>query len=104
MSIALLLDFRLVWLQFALKCLRISRGYRSKFVLKYGSLALSFDQSLLVKIGSKFADFGGELENFQFFGCQQFTIVFIEDVLVFFKSTEEHKIHLRVALQLLRDN
>ena len=35
---------------------------------------------------------------------QNFTVVFIDDVLVYSKSREEHEQHLRTSLQLLRDN
>lgn len=34
----------------------------------------------------------------------QFTVVFIDNVLVYSKSQEEHKKHLRSSLQLLKDN
>ena len=34
----------------------------------------------------------------------QFTVVFIDDVLVYSKNKEEHEEHLRTSLQLLRDN
>lgn len=34
----------------------------------------------------------------------QFTVVFFDDILVYSKSKEEHKQHLRTSLQLLRDN
>ena len=34
----------------------------------------------------------------------QFTIVFIDDILVYLKSREEHALHVRTSLQLLRDN
>ena len=34
----------------------------------------------------------------------QFTVVFIDDVLVHSKSRKEHGEHLRMSLQLLRDN
>ncbi|XXG76914.1 hypothetical protein AAC387_Pa08g1175 [Persea americana] len=34
----------------------------------------------------------------------QFTVVFIDDILVYSKSKEEHEQHLRTSLQLLRDN
>ena len=34
----------------------------------------------------------------------QFTVVFIDDIPVYSKSKEEHKQHLRIALQRLRDN
>ena len=34
----------------------------------------------------------------------QFTVVFIDDVLVYSKSKDEHEEHLRTSLQLLRDN
>ena len=34
----------------------------------------------------------------------QFTVVFIDDILVYSKSREEHEEHLRIALQLLSDN
>ena len=34
----------------------------------------------------------------------QFTIVFIHDILAYSKSKEEHEQHLRTSLQLLRDN
>ena len=33
-----------------------------------------------------------------------FTVVFIDDVLIYSKSREEHEQHLRTSLQLLRDN
>ena len=34
----------------------------------------------------------------------QFTLVFIDDILMYSKSREEHEEHLRIVLQLLRDN
>jgi hypothetical protein len=34
----------------------------------------------------------------------RFTVVFIDDVLVYSKSRQEHEQHLRTSLQLLRDN
>ena len=34
----------------------------------------------------------------------QFVVVFIDDVLVYSKSKEEHEHQLRTSLQLLRDN
>lgn len=33
----------------------------------------------------------------------QFVIIFIDGILVCFKSTEEHESHLRIVLQVLRD-
>ena len=33
----------------------------------------------------------------------QFVIVFIDDILVYFKNAEEHAVHLRIILQSLRD-
>ena len=34
----------------------------------------------------------------------QFIVVFVDDILIYSKSEEEHKDHLRVVLQILRDN
>lgn len=34
----------------------------------------------------------------------QFTVVFIDDILVYSKHREDHTEHLRTSLQLLRDN
>ena len=34
----------------------------------------------------------------------QFVIVFIDDILVYLKSMEEHVYHLRTVLQILREN
>lgn len=34
----------------------------------------------------------------------QFIVVFIDDILVYSKTKEEHEEHLRIALQLLREN
>ena len=34
----------------------------------------------------------------------KFVIVFIDDILVYSKSEEEHKEHLRLVLQTLRDH
>ena len=34
----------------------------------------------------------------------QFVIIFIDDILIYSKSTEEYGQHLRIALQTLRDN
>ena len=33
-----------------------------------------------------------------------FCVVFVDDILIFSKSCEDHVVHLRVVLQLLRDN
>ena len=33
----------------------------------------------------------------------RFVIVFIDDILVYSKSQEEHEEHLRIVLQILRD-
>ena len=33
----------------------------------------------------------------------QFVIVFIDDILVYSKNAEEHAVHLRIVLQILRD-
>ena len=34
----------------------------------------------------------------------RFTVVLIDDIFVYSKSKEDHEEHLRIALQLLRDN
>ena len=34
----------------------------------------------------------------------QFVIVFIDDILIYSKTEGEHKKHLQIALQTLRDN
>ena len=34
----------------------------------------------------------------------QFTVVFIDDILMYSKSNEDHAEHLRTSLQLLKDN
>ena len=33
----------------------------------------------------------------------QFVIVFIDDILVYYKNADEHALHLRIVLQTLRD-
>jgi hypothetical protein len=35
---------------------------------------------------------------------EKFVVVFIDDILVFFKSKKEHEEHLRIVLQRLRDH
>ena len=34
----------------------------------------------------------------------QFVVVFMDDILIYFQSEREHKDHLRIVLQLLRDH
>ena len=34
----------------------------------------------------------------------RFVIMFIYDILIYFKSQEEHEEHLRIVLQILREN
>ena len=34
----------------------------------------------------------------------QFVVVFVDDILIYSKSEEEHEDHLRVGLQILRDH
>ena len=34
----------------------------------------------------------------------QFVVVFLDDILVYSRSEEEHDNHLRIVLQVLRDN
>ena len=34
----------------------------------------------------------------------QFIVVFVDDILIYSQSEEEHKNHLRVVMQLLRDH
>ena len=34
----------------------------------------------------------------------QFVVVFVDDILIYYKSKEEHEDHLRIVLQALRDH
>ena len=46
-----------------------------------------------------------DLMNRVFHPClDQFVVVFIDDILVYFKDAQEHEHHLRIVLQTLREN
>ena len=34
----------------------------------------------------------------------QFVVVFVDDILIYSKSEEEHEVHLRIVIQALRDH
>ena len=44
-----------------------------------------------------------DLMNRVFHKLDQFVIVFIDDILIYSKSQEEHEEHLRIVLQILRE-
>ena len=65
---------------------RIRYGHYEFLVMPFGLInALAIFMALMNKI-------------------DQFTVVFIDDILVYSKSIEEREKHLRIALQLQRDN
>ena len=38
------------------------------------------------------------------FGSTPFFLVYLDDILVFSKTLDEHRVHLRTALKLIREN
>ena len=45
-----------------------------------------------------------DLMNRVFHKLDQFVIVFIDDILIYSKSQEEHEEHLRIVLRILRED
>ena len=83
--------------------MRIRRGDEPKtaFRTRYGHyefLVMSFE---LTNTPAAFMDLVNQVFRLYF---DRFVIVFIDDIMVYSRSTEEHAMHLRLVLQTVREH
>ena len=74
---------------------------KSTFKTKYGHFEFIMMPFGLTNALAEFMDFMDRV--FQFY-LDQFMVVFVDDILIYSKSEEEHEDHLRIVLQALKEH
>ena len=74
---------------------------KTMFRTRYGHFEFTVMPFRLTNVSSAFMDLMHKV--FQPY-LDQFVMVFVDDILIYYQSEREHECHLRIVFQLLRDH